>query len=651
MTVPEPQPPAAQSTPEPQPPAAQSTPARDGALLERTVFEVKRVIVGQDRLVERMLVGLLSRGHLLIEGVPGVAKTLAVETFARVVGGSFARLQFTPDLVPSDILGTRIYRQGREEFDVELGPVVANFVLTDEINRAPAKVQSALLEVMAERHVSIGGRTFPMPEPFLVLATQNPIENEGVYPLPEAQRDRFLFKIVVDYPTGEEEREIVYRMGVTPPLPRQVLSPAELVRLQGVAARVFVHHALVDYVVRLVLATRTAAEHGLTDVAGWVAYGASPRASLGIVAAARALALVRGRDYVLPQDVVDVAPDVLRHRLVLSYDAMADGVPVDHVITRVLQTVPLPQVSARPVPATTGANGRVEVALRALELSVRQRLDGLLQGNHLGLVPGPGTDAGEARIYQPGDDVRRMDWAVTARTTEPHIRETVADRELETWVVVDLSPSLDFGTAACEKRDLAVAAVAAVAHLTRGGGNRIGAVVATGERTVRIPARSGLAYVRALIRQVALTRPAPEGTRGDLAAALEKLRRPPRRRGLAVVVSDFIGPLDWERVLRGLSARHDLLAVEVLDPRDLELPEVGTVVLADPESGRQREVVTTPVLCREFAAAAAAHREQVAAALRRCGAAHLVLRTDSDWIADVVRFVVTRKRHLSGGGR
>ncbi|HEX5347037.1 MAG TPA: MoxR family ATPase [Pseudonocardiaceae bacterium] len=316
--------------------------------MERTVFEIQRVIVGQDRLVERMLVGLLARGHLLLEGVPGVAKTLAVETIARVVGGSFSRIQFTPDLVPADILGTRIYRQGREQFDVELGPVVANFVLADEINRAPAKVQSALLEVMAERHVSIGGTTYPMPTPFLVLATQNPIENEGVYPLPEAQRDRFLFKIQVEYPTVEEEREIIYRMGVHPPEPNQVLDPAELIRLQEVAAQVFVHHALVDYVVRLVLATRTPAEHGLSDVAGWVAYGASPRASLGIVAAARALALIRGRDYVLPQDVVDVAADVLRHRLVLSYDALADGVPVEHIVTRVLQTVPLPQVSARP---------------------------------------------------------------------------------------------------------------------------------------------------------------------------------------------------------------------------------------------------------------------------------------------------------------
>ncbi|SDG28185.1 AAA family ATPase [Klenkia brasiliensis] len=332
----------------PSDPSAQHTPpATDAALLERVLFEVKRVIVGQDRLVERMLVGLLARGHVLLEGVPGVAKTLAVETLATAVGGSFARLQFTPDLVPADIIGTRIYKAGQDAFDVELGPVFANFVLTDEVNRAPAKVQSALLEVMAERQVSIGGVTHPLPDPFLVLATQNPIESEGVYQLPEAQRDRFLMKVLVDYPSPEEEREIVYRMGANPPQAETVLGVDDLRRLQRTASGVFVHHALVDYVVRLVVATRAPREHGMADVAGWVTYGASPRATLGLVSASRALALVRGRDYVLPQDVLDITADVLRHRLVLSYDALADGVPADHVVKRIVQSVPLPQVSPR----------------------------------------------------------------------------------------------------------------------------------------------------------------------------------------------------------------------------------------------------------------------------------------------------------------
>ncbi len=292
---------------------------------------------------------------------------------------------------------------------------------------------------------------------------------------------------------------------------------------------------------------------------------------------------------------------------------------------------------------------RMEAGLRLLEIDVRRRLDGLLQGNHLGLVPGPGSEPGEARPYQPGDDVRRMDWAVTARTTVPHIRETVADRELETWLVVDLSASLDFGTAGCEKRDLAVAAVAAVAHLTRGGGNRVGALISTGESMIRVPARGGLAHARGLVRKVAETPRAGEGVRGDLADAIEQLRRPPRRRGLAVVVSDFLGPTDWQRPLRALSLRHELVSIEVVDPRDVDLPDVGTVVLADPETGRRREVSASPLLRKEFAAAAAEHRAAVAAGIRRAGSGHLVLRTDSDWIADTVRFVVSRKRRWSGG--
>ncbi|WP_231126579.1 AAA family ATPase [Motilibacter aurantiacus] len=318
--------------------------------LERALFEVKRVIVGQDRMVERMLVALLARGHCLLEGVPGVAKTLAVSTLARVVGGSFSRVQFTPDLVPSDVVGTRIYRPSTETFDVELGPVFANFVLADEINRAPAKVQSALLEVMAERQVSLGGRSYRVPDPFLVLATQNPIESEGVYQLPEAQRDRFLMKILVPYPTAGEELAIVQRMSVDAPEASQILSPESLLALQAEADRVFVHNAVAEYAVRLVLATREPASYGLGELSGALAYGASPRASLGLVAAGRALALLRGRTYVLPTDVADVAADVLPHRLVLSFDALADGIEAGYVVQRVLATVPPPRVAPQQPP-------------------------------------------------------------------------------------------------------------------------------------------------------------------------------------------------------------------------------------------------------------------------------------------------------------
>lgn len=316
-----------------------------GTELEQTLFEVRRVIVGQDRLVERLLTALIADGHCLLEGVPGVAKTLAAQTLATVVGGTFARIQFTPDLVPSDIVGTRIYRASKETFDIELGPIMANLVLADEINRAPAKVQSALLEAMAERQVSIGGRSWPVPAPFLVLATQNPIESEGVYQLPEAQRDRFLMKIVVDYPSDADELAILYRMSTDRPRAHQVLDPGRLRGLQQRAEHIFVHHAIAEYVVRLILATRDPGRFGLPDIAPLLAYGASPRATLGLVAAARAQALLRGREYVLPEDVRELAVDVLAHRLVLSFDAVADGVSPEALVHRLVQAVPPPLVA------------------------------------------------------------------------------------------------------------------------------------------------------------------------------------------------------------------------------------------------------------------------------------------------------------------
>jgi len=314
-------------------------------VLERVLFEVKRVLVGQDRMIERMMVCLLARGHCLLEGVPGLAKTLAVETLARTVGSNFARIQFTPDLVPADIVGTQVFQPAEGAFTVALGPVFHNFVLADEINRAPAKVQSALLEVMSERQVSIGGVTYPAPDPFVVLATQNPIESEGVYPLPEAQRDRFLLKVLVPYPTPTEELEIINRMGVNPPSARAVLDPDELPMLQQAADRVFVNQGIAEYAVRLVLTTRDPGEFGLTDLVSVLDYGASPRASLGLVAATRALALLRGREYAVPEDLLDVARDVLRHRLVLSFEAVADGVDVEDVMNRILDSVAPPRVA------------------------------------------------------------------------------------------------------------------------------------------------------------------------------------------------------------------------------------------------------------------------------------------------------------------
>jgi MoxR-like ATPase len=319
--------------------------AAQAALLEDALFQVKRVIVGQDRMIERTFICLLARGHCLIEGVPGLAKTLMISTLAQVVGGDFSRIQFTPDLVPADIIGTRIWRPSREEFAIEWGPVFANIVLADEINRAPAKVQAALLEVMAEGRVSIGGSVRRVAEPFLVLATQNPIESEGVYTLPEAQRDRFLMQVVVEHPSYVEEMEIARRMLAGRPAVEQVLSLEQLGALQGAVQEVFVHHAVADYAVRLVMATRDPQRWGVPELASRIELGASPRATLGLLSAGRAMALLRGRRYVVPEDIHDVAPEVLRHRVLLSYDALAEGTGVEDVVRRVLEQVPEPRIA------------------------------------------------------------------------------------------------------------------------------------------------------------------------------------------------------------------------------------------------------------------------------------------------------------------
>jgi MoxR-like ATPase len=316
---------------------------RDTAtLMERVLYEVKRVVVGQDRFLERVLVALLAEGHLLVEGVPGLAKTLTVKTLARAVRGSFKRIQFTPDLVPADLVGTRIYNQKSGEFGTSLGPVFANLLLADEINRAPAKVQSALLEVMQERQVTIAGETHKVPMPFVVMATQNPIETEGTYPLPEAQVDRFMMKVLVDYPSEDEEYVIAERVTGTPAQVEAVADTAQLQALQQQCRRIYVDPSLMQYAVRLVSATRRPAQYALPELGRYLTYGASPRATIGLIEGARALAMLRGRAYALPEDMVDLVPDVLRHRLVPSYEALAEGLGADDLVQRVLKKIPVP---------------------------------------------------------------------------------------------------------------------------------------------------------------------------------------------------------------------------------------------------------------------------------------------------------------------
>jgi MoxR-like ATPase len=318
--------------------------SEDGKPMERVLYEVKKIIVGQDHLLERLVVALLARGHILVEGVPGLAKTMAIKTLAEAIGGEFKRIQFTPDLVPADLIGTRIYNQKTGEFNTSLGPVFTNLLLADEINRAPAKVQSALLEVMQERQVTIGRETYQVPNPFLVLATQNPIEAEGTYALPEAQVDRFMLKVLVDYPSNTEEFVIVERMTGMLDNVQKVLTTEQLLDLQKQADQVYVDPSLIEYAVRLVTASRRPQDIGLKDQQAYILYGASPRASINLILTGRALAFVRGRNYALPQDVLDMALDVMRHRIVLSYEALSDNVTSDQVLQKIINRIPVPEV-------------------------------------------------------------------------------------------------------------------------------------------------------------------------------------------------------------------------------------------------------------------------------------------------------------------
>ncbi|MCC6298153.1 MAG: MoxR family ATPase [Anaerolineales bacterium] len=323
---------------------AQNKDSENRTPMEKVLYEVKKVIVGQDHLLERMIVALLARGHILVEGVPGLAKTMAIKTLAEAIGGEFKRIQFTPDLVPADLVGTRIYNQKTGKFETSLGPVFTNLLLADEINRAPAKVQSALLEVMQERQVTIGRETHTVPNPFLVLATQNPIETEGTYALPEAQVDRFMLKVLVGYPSSTEEFVIVERMTSALQAVQEILTTEQLVALQKQVDKVYVDPALMEYAVRMVTATRSPADVGLKELERFIMFGASPRASINLILTGRALAFVRGRNYALPQDVLDMALDVMRHRIVLSYEALSENVTGDDLLNKILDRIPIPVV-------------------------------------------------------------------------------------------------------------------------------------------------------------------------------------------------------------------------------------------------------------------------------------------------------------------
>ena len=456
------------------------------------------MIVGQDAMLERVLVALLVGGHVLLEGVPGLAKTLTVKTLADVVSGSFKRVQFTPDLVPADLVGTRIYRPDTGEFSVELGPVLCNFLLADEINRAPAKVQSALLEVMQERQVTIGGETYRVPEPFLVLATQNPIESEGTYPLPEAQTDRFLMKVLVDYPAPSEEAVIVERLLQAPAEVAERLSGEQLLEFRDTASRVFVDSDAIRYAVTLADATRRPARYGLEDIEPYIEFGASPRGPIGLVQSARALALLRGRRHAVASDVRDLASDVLRHRLVLSYEALSDAVTRRRSPRTGCSrsSSPMPGRPMRPRRASRRDRARPHSCawqpgpwatpsriVEALDLALVRRTAGMLPGEHRAPGVGAGTELAQLRVYQPGDDVRQLDPAASARTGLPHVRLHVPERLMTAWIVLDVSPSMAFGTGLRLKSDVAAGAAALLARLAVRRGGRAGLMLCGGQRS------------------------------------------------------------------------------------------------------------------------------------------------------------------------
>ncbi len=649
-----------------------ASPADARKKLETALFEVKHVIVGQEAMLERVFVALLTGGHLLIEGVPGLAKTLTIRTTAEVLGGTFHRIQFTPDLVPSDLVGTRIFRADTGTFETELGPVFCNFLLADEINRAPAKVQSALLEVMQERQVTMHKETHPVPVPFLVMATQNPIESEGTYPLPEAQLDRFMMKVLVDYPGFSDEMSVVQRSLGEEPHAKQVLSVEELQLLQKTAAAVYVDNTVTEYAVTLVTCTRHLAHYGLEPFAQYVTWGASPRGSLNLVHAGRAMALMRGRNYVLPQDVFDIARDVLRHRIGLSYQALSE----ERTCRRRARRHPRPHPGAahRPCPQRghcvtsprpqlrwddprldervetpyTASSRRAprtpvrgsEAAIRALDLTVRKRIDGLLAGDHRTSLPGLGTELHQLRAYEPGDDVRQIEWNVTARTGEPHVQVQLAERSLTTWLVLDISPSMNFGTAMMRKLDAAEGVALAIGHLATRRGNRLGVVTFGGPGVQILPPRQGRSGLLGVLTTLEQGPPADGPGSTTLTDALQRAAGLTRGTGLVAIVADFRGTQDWEAPLGRIAHRHAVIAVEVADPREESLPDIGEVEFIDPESGRILRVDTADRQLRErFAQKSLEDRRAMLAAFQRHGVEHVRCTTEGHWLHQLADFL------------
>jgi len=587
---------------------------QEGLFLKDLRAEINKVMVGQETLVDRVLIALLADGHILLEGVPGLAKTLLIKTIAHTIQSDFSRIQFTPDLLPADLIGTQIYSPKTGEFTVHRGPVFANLILADEINRAPGKVQSALLEAMQERQITIGNTTYPLNDLFLVLATQNPVEQEGTYPLPEAQVDRFMLKVLVDYPSRAEERIIMDRMtGSDLPKVRPIITPEEILQARAAVRQIYVDDKIKEYILDLVLATRNPGQSGLRELQPLINFGASPRATIYMVEAARAHAFLSGRGFITPEDIKQIAPPR----------------SCGSTLTRFMLST------------------EIFKKIRQIEIRTRRLANDSLAGEYHAVFKGQGMEFDEVRLYQPGDEIRTIDWNVTARMGDTYVKRYVEERELTVLFVVDGSASEDFGSVDRFKRDLAAELTAVLAFAATNNNDKVGLLIFTDEIELYIPPRKGRKHVLRIVRELLAFKPKSRGT--NIKLALDSVNRLLKRRSIVFLVSDFIAePEAYAKPLAVTNRYHDLIAIMLYDPLELDMANVGLVALEDAESGQVTWVDTNHRSWREnFGQQVETLARRTYQTLRRARVDRVVVTTATDYVTPLAAFFRKRSQKMN----
>ena len=617
---------------------------RESVFVDTLRSEMGKVIIGQNHLIDTLLIGLLSNGHILLEGVPGLAKTLAITTLAKAVDADFSRIQFTPDLLPADLIGTLIYSQKKEEFLVRKGPVFANFVLADEINRSPAKVQSALLEAMQERQVTIGDETYPLPEPFLVLATQNPLEQEGTYPLPEAQVDRFMLKAKISYPQKQEERDIMRMNLAGEGLPKvnKVTSPEDIVKARRVVEEVYMDEKIEKYIIDIIFATREPAEYNLEKLQPLIAYGGSPRASISLAKAARAYAFIRRRGYVIPEDVRAVCHDVLCHRIGLTYEAEAENITTEQIITDIPEQRNRTLIENAIMQET---ENDILKRVRKIEIKTRGLSNEIFAGKYHTAFRGRGMSFSEVREYRAGDDVRDIDWNVTARSRKPHIKVYEEERELTMMLLVDVSASRMFGTTERLKKNIITEIAAVLAFSAAQNNDKVGCIFFSDKVEKFIPPKKGRSHILMIIRELIGFRPESAGTK--LSEPVRFLTNVNKKRCTTFILSDFMDSSQdrsaLDDALKIAGGRHDLVGIRIYDPRETELPDVGIVELRDAETGRKVWVDTSSRAVREHYAESWRRRSAgIEQTLKHNRIDTATISTDGDYVAELMKLFKQR---------